>query len=313
MKIQKNKIVFALVIFCVLAFIFTYGLQAFGKKEPESIENSQPPVPKLEDDGQKTYSSRLEAVDELKEKKATNAPSIYDDHLLDSLGYYQPQLDSLNKKRMIDSVYTLGQQRYQSLQGLEQVKQQQAKSVGNNTKIDKATTFEPVNESKVQSKEIALNHLSFFDDYALDVEPTASTDPFIYVTVDGMQTVKKGHRLRMRLLSKAMINGVVFPKHTPIYGFVSMQPNRVQLKVSAISHHRVKLKAFDLQDGAEGIYIKNSIRAQTRQQLAGDIVDDISIAGVPQVQGLKSIFHRDNRNVKVTILDQYQLILKPEK
>jgi hypothetical protein len=41
------------------------------------------------------------------------------------------------------------------------------------------------------------------------------------------------------------------------------------------------------------------------------MVDDINIAGMPQVSGFKNIFQRNNRNVKVTILNNYQVLLKP--
>ena len=65
-----------------------------------------------------------------------------------------------------------------------------------------------------------------------------------------------------------------------------------------------------MQDGSEGIYIENSFRAEARQEVLGDIVDDINIAGVPQVSGIKKIFQRNNRNVKATISNNYKLILK---
>lgn len=82
------------------------------------------------------------------------------------------------------------------------------------------------------------------------------------------------------------------------------------IAIEHIGHKPVKLRAYDLEDGSEGIYIENSFRADARQQLIGDVVDDINVAGVPQVSGIKQLFRRNNRNVKVTVMDGYQLTLK---
>lgn len=88
------------------------------------------------------------------------------------------------------------------------------------------------------------------------------------------------------------------------------KPNRAVIAIEHIGHKPVKLRAYDLEDGSEGIYIENSFRADARQQLIGDVVDDINVAGVPQVSGIKQLFRRNNRNVKVTVMDGYQLTLK---
>lgn len=48
-------------------------------------------MPELVQD-QKDYDSKLDAINDLKEVRETNAPSIYDDALIDSLGFYDPDL-----------------------------------------------------------------------------------------------------------------------------------------------------------------------------------------------------------------------------
>jgi hypothetical protein len=117
----------------------------------------------------------------------------------------------------------------------------------------------------------------------------------------------------MRLIEDALINNVLVPKNTPIYGFVSFKPNRVIITIKNIDHRPVKLKAYDLQDGSEGIYVENSFRAEATNEVIGDLVDDINITGVPQVGGIRKIFQRNHRNVKVTVTDNYRLILKTSK
>jgi hypothetical protein len=85
------------------------------------------------------------------------------------------------------------------------------------------------------------------------------------------------------------------------------------IEITNINNQPMKLKAFDLQDGAEGIYIENTFRSEATNEVIGDMVDDINVPGVPQVNGIKKIFHRTNKQVKVTVLDNYKLILKPKQ
>src|SRR5690606_8842542 len=98
-----------------------------------------------------------------------------------------------------------------------------------------------------------------------------------------------------------------------IYGTVSFQPNRTLIKISNIDHLPVKLMAYDLQDGLAGIYVENSFRGEVTNEVVGDLVDQINIAGVPQVSGIKKVFQRNNRSVKVAVANNYKLILKVEQ
>jgi len=307
MKVEKNKIVFTLVILAVILFIGSYAVIMLGGDEESIIENNQIPIPELEGD-QKTYNSKLEALDDLKEVRQTNAPSIYDERLLDSTGVYDPDLLSKEKMRIVDSIYRHGRIDYTD-RSFRKLK------ANTQPKIIKKDTVSSIQEKEIEIevKELGLEHQLFFASNPLENENVVSlhTDPFIYARVDGTQTVRNNYRLQMRLTKDALINGISIPKNTSIYGFVSFKPNRTIIEIENINHKSVKLKAFDLQDGSEGVYIENSFRAEARQEVVGDLVDDINIVGVPQVSGIKNIFQRNNRTVKVTVTNNYQLILKP--
>ena len=306
MKIEKNKLIFALVILGVVIFIGSYTVIMLGDDEESTIENNQIPVPKLKDE-QKEYESKLEALDDLKEVRQTNAPSIYDETLLDSTGVYDADLLDKKKMQMIDSIYRNGRINYTDA-SYRKPKNNFKKPV---VKTQKDSM--PIKEEVIFStKELALEHQLFFASNPVenDIYNSQNTDAFIYVRVDGTQTVRNDFRLQMRLTKEAVVNGKYLPKNAPIYGFVSFKPNRTMITIEHINHQPVKLKAFDLQDGSEGVYIENSFRAEARKQIVGDMVNDINIPGVPQVSGLKKIFQRSNRNVKVTIADNYKLILK---
>lgn len=313
MKIERNKIVFALVILIVVLFMVSYYVIAFSDDEAEDINNNQIPVPELVEE-QNQYETKLEALDAIKEEKEKTAPSLYPEHMIDDKGYFNPDYMEYEKQRIIDSVYQAGEINYEervyrnvAIEDSEQIptiEKQEAPVI--------ETTHE---ESIIISKEIGLAHQLFFASNPLKTsnEVNLETDNYIQVQVDGRQTVLKDYRLQMRLIKDAIVNGKSIPKNTLIYGFISFKPNRAMIEIENINHQPVKLSGYDLQDGAEGIYIENTFRAEATNEVIGDMVDDINVAGVPQVSGIKKIFQRNNRRVKVTVLDNYKLILKPKK
>ncbi|MEO2053074.1 MAG: conjugative transposon protein TraM [Allomuricauda sp.] len=313
MKIEKNKIIFSIVLVCILLFIGSYAMLVLGEDEEPTLENNQVPLPELEDD-QKQYDSKLDALNDLKEVRQTNAPSIYDERLLDSTGIYDPDLLDKEKMRLVDSIYQQGQIKY-SEQSYENINPRYRPSKPTIAKEKDTVDVIDGKETEAKVKERALEHQLFFASHPIENDDlkAKNTDGFIYVRVDGTQTVKNNYRVQMRLLKDAMIYGQSYPKNTPIYGFVSFKPNRAIIDIENIDHQPVKLRAHDYQDGSEGIYVENSFRAEVTNQIVSDMVDDINIAGVPQVSGFKKIFQRNHRNVKVTITDNYKLILKISK
>ena len=313
MKVEKNKLIFSIVLVCILLFIGSYAMLVLGEDEEPTLENNQVPVPELEDN-QKQYDSKLDALNDLKEVRQTNAPSIYDERLLDSTGIYDPDLLDKRKMQLVDSIYQQGQIKYLE-QSYENINPRYRPSKP--TIEEKKDTIDVIyeQETEVVVKERALEHQLFFASHPIENDDlnAKNTDGFIYVRVDGTQTVKNNYRLQMRLLKDAVIYGQHYSRNTPIYGFVSFKPNRTIIDIENIDHRPVKLKAHDYQDGIEGIYVENSFRAEVTNEIVGDMVDDINIAGVPQVSGFKKIFQRNHRNVKVTITDNYKLILKISK
>lgn len=308
MKIEKNKIVFAAVLAVILMFLVAYSIMVMGDNEGGNENLKQTLVPELVQE-QKEYDSKLDAINDLKEVRETNAPSIYDEKLIDSLGFYDPDLKEREKERIVDSIYESGRIQYS---------ENTYRNIGEKKVVatvePKTDSAELENERKIDVKEMGLEHQLFFASAPSKNEALISgnTDTIIYAKVDGNQVVKADYRLRMRLTKAAIINNEMIPKNTPVYGFISFQPNRVLIKIENIDHHPTKLKAFDLQDGSEGIYIRNSFRAEATNEVLDDIVQDINIPSIPQLSGITKIFRRNNRNVKVTVLNNYKLILKPQ-
>ena len=308
MRVEKNKIVFAAVLAVIFIFLISYSIMVMGDDESENENLEQTLIPDLEEN-QKEYDSKLDAINDLKEVRQNNAPSIYDEKLIDSMGFYDPDLPEREKERIVDSIYDAGkiqysEKRYQNF-GQKKVAQKDTEP------IDSA---EIKREQKIQTKELGLEHQLFFaaSPKKNDISIIGNTDETIYVVVDGDQVVKANARLRMRLSKAAVINNKRMPKNTLVFGFISFQPNRALIEIENINHHPTKLKAFDLQDGSEGIYVENNFRAEATNEVLDDIIGDINIPSVPEVSGITKVLKRNNRKVKVTVLNNYKLILKPK-
>ena len=308
MKVEKNKIIFAGVLAIIFLFLISYSVMLMEDEDNDENTLQQTLVPELEDD-QKEYDSKLDAINDLKEVRESTAPSIYDEKLLDSTGLYNPDLPEQKKQRIVDSIYKAGkikysEKRYQNL-GHKRVVQQT---------VPKVDSAEVKREQKIEAKELGLEHQLFFaaSPKPNEVSIIGNTDESIYVIVDGDQIVTANTRLRMRVTKSATINGKLIPKNTPVFGFMSFQPNRAFIEIENINHHPTKLKAFDLQDGSEGIYVENNFRAEATREVLDDVIGDINIPSFPQVGGLTQVFRRSNRRVKVTVLNNYRLILKPK-
>lgn len=304
---DRNKIIFIGLIGLVATFIICYAIFAMGDGNETETVLINPGVPNLKD-GQKEYSSKLDAINDLKEVRESNAPSIYDESLLDSTGTYDPLLQERERQRIVDSIYSNGRIDYAS---------GGATNTGPNfSDPDNGRQNSGEEGNQASLPDFSGAHKAFFDiaekpeTKSLDAL-NAKTDAIIMVEVNGEQTVRNDERLELRLAVDALINGDTVPRNSLVYGFVSFKANRVSIRITNIDNKAVDLKAFDLLDGNEGIYIKNSVRAEATGEVLDDIIQDINIPGVPQIGGIKQVFRRNNRNVKATIYDRYQLILKP--
>ncbi|MDT0677917.1 conjugative transposon protein TraM [Autumnicola musiva] len=308
MKIDKKKVVFGSILICVLVFILSYSLMIFrSDKEQEQEVLSDPEVPQLKEESE-FYNSRLEAINDLQEQKPSLAPSLYDEIEEEQQEWSEAQnrilADSIPEKETwtMDSWSFNREDAKDSVSGALPEKQQivPAESAASKTEGTSAV-------------ELALAQELFFSSTTVhQTLMSGKTDAVIHVFVDGQQLVRANSRLRMRLSQDTWIGGEYLQRLKPVYGFVSFRPNRVMLSITQVMHLPVSLKAYDIQDGSEGIYVENNFRAEASRETLDDVLGEINIPTVPQVGGLTRLFQKHNRNIKVSITDRYQLLLKPE-
>lgn len=305
MKPQQNKIVFVLVLIGVVLFIVAYSIFTFGKDKKTELRPDRIPMPDLEEN-QKVYESKMEALDAIEEERETTAPQLYPDHMVDDKGYFNPDYMEYEKHRIIDSVYSTG-----NLAPHREPVQPIKETPPSEPETEPIQIEEPLSESSISATELALEQQLFFVSQPKVLE--GKTKNGIVVEVDGKQVLRKNSRIRLRLVEPTMINGHRFPKYTTLFGTVRFQPNRTILHITQIDHLSLQWEAFDLQDGLAGLYLENSLREEAAQEVMDDMVQDINIAGLPQVRGLKSVFQRSQRKQKVTVLDGHRLFLKPKQ
>lgn len=308
MNIEKNKIVFGTILALIVIFIGAYTMTLLHKNDATYIDSNQIPIPKLENETE-VYNSKLDAINALKDVRETNAPSIYDESLLDSTGIYDPDLLDKEKMRIVDSIYNQGRINYTE----NNYRSLKPKSIEIPIKLTIDSVLPEIAQT-ISEEQLGLEHSLFFAAAPVinDTFGDSKNNLTIYAAVNGDQIVKTFSRLEMRLTKPAFINNELLPKNTYLYGFVSFKPNRTLIHITNINHKPASLIAYDLQDGNEGIYVVNNFQSEASKAVVDDAIDEINIPSIPSIGVLKKVFQRSNKNVKVTITNNYQLLLKPK-
>ncbi|PHR95183.1 MAG: conjugal transfer protein TraM [Leeuwenhoekiella sp.] len=306
MKIQKNKLVFASIIAVIIMFLVSYAMMLANRdQEPELLKETQ--VPELEEDPE-IYRSKLDAINALKEERESTAPSVYNELLMDSLGYFDPKYPEDQKQRIVDSIYASSRINYDIDTYSEPANEEEPRSYPEtDSRLD---SIERTQTRKVEVQELGLEHQLFFAARPQLISNPAVSRENIPVVVDGDQVIKANSRLRLRTTEATVYQGRMIPKNTQVFGFVNFQPNRVMIRIESIDQQPVDLEAFDLQDSQEGIYVENNFRAEATREVLDDLMQEVNIPGVPQVGGVSQILRRGNRTVKVTVLNNYKMLLK---
>lgn len=318
MQLDKKKVVFGSVLLCILLFTVAYAVLVWKREETSDKQlPKNPNIPTLEE-GDHTYTSRKEAVDKLKEKKPSTVPNLYDDiempvDTTSTTTSTENSPDPLKSQRIEEgSGWTMDSWSFKEQSETNDPSVPQD-TLGNTdtTIIDKTALDHGKSSVAWQEELLRQEHFFSYTDVNKELQNSQMEDG-ITVAVLGTQKVAANSRLELYLLKDSYLYGKYYPAFTPVYGFVSFGPNRVFLRITNILGEPLSLTAYDLQDGHEGMYVINNFRAEASREILDDVIQDINIPSVPQVGGLKNLLRRQNRNIKVTIVDHYRLVLKPK-
>ncbi|MDG1573298.1 conjugative transposon protein TraM [Robiginitalea sp. M366] len=298
MKIHKNKIVFGGVLLLIVLFLFGYGYTLWGEASSDE-PLAKPTLPRWEDT-EATFKTKLEAVDAIApEREARVLPSPYPEHMIDEKGYFNPDYMEYEKSRIIDSIYARGALSKKSIPRLTPAEPPLSDPKPRTPEI-------PTPTPEIEWQKFAVEHQLFFA-----ADPNAEQPQSrILARILDVQTVRKDSRVCVEIGQPIPWGDVHIESGTRAWGIASFGSNRLFITLSDLNGHPIEWEAYDLQDGLRGIYLENSFRAEAGNQVLGEVAEDISLPGVPQLRGLKNVFRRRQQNPKVTLLDGHMFVFK---
>jgi len=151
----------------------------------------------------------------------------------------------------------------------------------------------------------------------------ALRDAAIGAVIDHDQTLTAGSTVGLRLSQEAVINGVVFPANTLVYGMATVSGERLMISISSIRVGQaivpVALQVYDL-DGLAGIRVPGAVTRDVSKESADEAINGLGIASVDPslsaqaasagLQFAKSLASRKVRLVRVSVPAGYRVLLR---
>lgn len=261
--------------------------------------------------------STLEITDELNkanQKNKNNNRDFFED--LENKSPRTNRRESKNTKK--DSMILQIQSQLQGLQ-----KKKIKRNTVRNTRKENTNAIVPKETKK--EKELVNNNINvndFFSNKANSnnynnetnsnsIKGNKPEEVLFTAVISGDQKIKNGDRIVLRTLNSVIINGRIIKKNTFIYAFAKFGKNRVQLSINRIGETQVSLKAYDVQDGEEGIYIEGAnVTNEIKREVTDQTIDDVDADRIPFGNTLKNIFKKKNKEIDVYLMNNYELILK---
>lgn len=148
----------------------------------------------------------------------------------------------------------------------------------------------------------------------------------LQAVVHQTQTLVNGSTVKLRLSSDVMINGVVIPKNTFLFGIAALKAERLEVKIEHIQYQNsifpVDLLVYDT-DGISGIYIPGTISRDVAKASAERSIQTVGVAGLDDswgaqaagmgIEAAKSLMSKKVKLVKVVVKAGYRLLLYDAK
>jgi conjugative transposon TraM protein len=162
--------------------------------------------------------------------------------------------------------------------------------------------------------------------YSLDDRLQTDNANTIPAVVHETQTLVNGSVIKLRLLNAVYINGVLIPKDNFLFGTVSLNGERLGIKINSIRYVNslfpVALSVYDL-DGLEGIDIPGAISRDVAKSSADQAMQNLGLssydpslgaqAASAGIEAAKTLFSKKVKLIKVTVKAGYQVLLYDEK
>ncbi|MFD2943311.1 conjugative transposon protein TraM [Flavobacterium notoginsengisoli] len=158
------------------------------------------------------------------------------------------------------------------------------------------------------------------------VQASQESGNSIEAVVHETQTIVNGSVVKLRLVSDMLLQDVLIPRNTFLYGTASLKGERLEVKIENIQFKNsifpVELAVYDL-DGIDGIYIPGAINRDVAKASADRSIQTLGLSGVTDswgaqaagmgIEAAKSLMSKKVKLVKVVVKAGYQVLLYDEK
>ncbi len=194
------------------------------------------------------------------------------------------------------------------------------------SKKEESITLLTIDKIPVDTNEfINAGQLSNNHFYSWSEELTSDTNKpsAILAVIHETQTLVNGSVVKLRLIQDALVNGVLLPEGSFVFGTTALNGERLNIAINNIHYQNsiypVKLEVFDL-DGISGLYIPGAITREVAKQSADQSTQGISLspldpslsaqAANASLEMAKTLFSKKSKLVKVTVKAGYQVLLQ---
>lgn len=181
------------------------------------------------------------------------------------------------------------------------------------TNSESTVVVQPTAEPKQSEAPKQFNSNSIKNFFSSSKKNEAVKQDAIYAVIKGDQIgIKNNQRVTLLLSKDASIDNKLFKKNTIIYAKATFSESRVNFTVTSINQNPVNLMGYDAQDGGLGLQVSESLINETTSGVIDQQTNDSGLEDIPVVgRTLNSILRKKNKEIKIDLLNNQKMILKP--
>ena len=154
-----------------------------------------------------------------------------------------------------------------------------------------------------------------------DVEETNT----IKATIHGEQVAYDGGTIKMRLLEDIITDRKTIPRGTYVFGVVRLAKERMIIDVLNIQYRDIIIpinKTVYDRDGMRGLFVPISLGQEVQEEVTSQGLSEVRANNRRNIadkavgavaSGVRRVFTKDNRVIRVTVKSNYQLYIKNVK
>jgi Conjugative transposon, TraM len=330
-KYNKRKIITYSIFGTVTLFVFTFMIFSFDSNENDKkITEIETPISESE-----KYDTKIKAM-EKEENKEQKSISYMEKSLedkkkeKDQQEELQKNIDQMNKneknlktepietntgKSYTHTKQNNTNQNFKKSETEEYSQEKNMRHIEKKETLKKFSKNEEINSNFFNKNEKTSNNSERLNnDTSGNEQQISQTDKMIYACVHTDQTVMNNNRIKLRLTRKAIIDDIVYPINTIVYGLVTIEPNRLKVLINSINQNPAKLEVYDAEDSSKGIYVLTPTLNETmKKELQKEGIDDDDISKIPFSKTLKNLFKKKIEEQRIDLLNNYKIIIKVKK